>query len=255
MLDGPPRNEDIWLEPSPRRVRVVAGGQVLAQSGRMQLLFVPGQRPAYLFPREDVRLELLAPQAAPGPAGPLGAPVLWNLACGDTTVVRAAYAYGTPQPGQPDLSGLLGFRWDAMDAWYEEDEQIFVHARDPYKRVDVLDGSRHVRVSLNGHTLAETRRPRLLFETGLPTRYYISPADVDWTHLIPSATRTACPYKGEASYHHVSIDGQRHTDLVWHYPYPLPNCAKLSGHLCFFNEKLDIHEDGVLLPRPISPWS
>jgi uncharacterized protein (DUF427 family) len=255
MLDGPPRHADIWLEPSPRRVRAVALGQVVARSGRMQLLFEPGRRPAYLFPRADVRMELLTRQPAPGPAGPLGAPTLWDLAWAGQTIAGAAYGYYTPRAGAPELSGLLGLRWDAMEAWYEEDEQIFVHARDPYKRVDVLDGSRHIRVALDGVTLAETRRPRLLFETGLPTRYYIPPADVDWTHLSPSTTRTACPYKGEASYHDVLIDGRRHADLVWYYPYPVLNCAKLAGHLCFFNEKLDIHEDGMLLPRPQSPWS
>lgn len=255
MLDGPPGQDDIWLEPSPRRVRVVAGGQQLARSGRMQLLFEPGRRPVYLFPRDDVRMDLLTVQPSPGPAGPLGAPTRWDFTGGDPPVVGAAYAYEMRQKGRPDLSGLVGFRWDAMDAWYEEDEQIFVHARDPYKRVDVLDGSRHIRVSLDGTTLAETRRPRLLFETGLPTRYYIPPADVDWTRLVPSDTRTACPYKGEASYHHVRIGGQHHADLAWYYPYPVLNCAKIAGHQCFFNEKLDIHEDGVLLPRPASPWS
>ncbi|MDQ3966496.1 MAG: DUF427 domain-containing protein, partial [Actinomycetota bacterium] len=141
------------------------------------------------------------------------------------------------------------------DAWYEEDEEVFVHPRDPYHRVDILDSSRHVRVLVNGEVVAETDRPELLFETGLPTRYYIPPEDVREELLVPSDTTTQCPYKGVASYWSVDAGGELFEDLSWYYPEPLPEAAKISGLLCFFNERVDLEVDGEKQPRPRTRWS
>jgi uncharacterized protein (DUF427 family) len=137
-----------------------------------------------------------------------------------------------------------------MTEWLEEDEPVYIHPRDPYTRIDILASSRHVRVELDGVTLAETRRPTILFETGLSPRYYFPPADVRTELLRPSTRRTGCPYKGTASYWSVEINGRRHDDLVWTYRTPLPESQEIAGLVCFYDERVDLYLDGELQERP-----
>ena len=133
----------------------------------------------------------------------------------------------------------MTFEWSKMDAWFEEDDEVYVHARDPYKRVDVLHSSRHVSVVVAGELVAETRRPSLLFETGLPTRYYLPKADVRMERLIPNAKETRCPYKGLASYYSVRTGAAIVPDIAWCYRHPIPECSKIENLVCFFNERVD----------------
>ena len=142
-----------------------------------------------------------------------------------------------------------------MDEWYEEDEQVFVHPGDPYHRVDVLESSRHVSIKVGGEVVAETQRPTILFETGLPPRYYMPQEDVREEALLKSETTTQCPYKGVASYYSVEAGGGRVEDLVWYYPEPIPEAAKIKGLLCFFNERVDLEVDGEEQERPQTQWS
>jgi uncharacterized protein (DUF427 family) len=142
-----------------------------------------------------------------------------------------------------------------IDHWYEEDEEVFVHPRDPYHRVDVLESSRHVRISVNGEVVAETDRPRILFETGLPPRYYIAPEEVRQEALAQSEKRTQCPYKGVASYYSVEAGGDKVDDLVWYYPEPIAATQEIRDHLCFFNEKVDLEVDSETQERPKTQWS
>ena len=142
-----------------------------------------------------------------------------------------------------------------MDSWYEEDDEIFVHARDPYTRVDVLNSSRAVRVEVDGKVVAETKRPRLLFETGLPTRYYIPKQDVRMDLLERSESTTRCPYKGVASYWSLRLGNKHYQDLVWSYEAPIPECPKIENLLCFYNEKVDLYIDGERQDRPHTHWS
>ena len=142
-----------------------------------------------------------------------------------------------------------------MDEWYEEEEQVFVHPRDPYHRIDVLQSSRHVRVEVNGEVVAETQRPMVLFETGLPPRYYIPEEDIRMELLEESEETTRCPYKGVASYYSVEVGDERVEDLVWYYPEPIPEAARIKGLLCFFNEKVDLEVDGEEQERPRTQWS
>jgi uncharacterized protein (DUF427 family) len=142
-----------------------------------------------------------------------------------------------------------------MDEWYEEEVQVFVHPRDPYHRIDVLQSSRHVRVEVNGEVVAETQRPMVLFETGLPPRYYIPEEDIRMELLEESEETTRCPYKGVASYYSVEVGDERVEDLVWYYPEPIPEAARIKGLLCFFNEKVDLEVDGEEQERPRTQWS
>jgi uncharacterized protein (DUF427 family) len=123
--------------------------------------------------------------------------------------------YDRPVPGCPDISGHVSFYWHEVDRWFEEDEEVFVHLRDPFRRVDCLPTSRRVTVGHAGVTLADTGRAVLLFETGLPIRPYVPLQDVDARRLEPSDTRTRCPYKGEAQYYHVRVGDTLLRDAVW----------------------------------------
>ena len=159
------------------------------------------------------------------------------------------------QRNGPKLEDHVAFAWEKMDAWFEEDEEIFVYARDPHKRVDVIHSSRHIKVVVDGVTVGETTRPSLLFETGLPTRYYMPKHDARMDLLQRSDAVSRCPYKGEANLYSIKIGDKLHEGLAWIYRYPMVECAKIQGLVGFFNEKLDMYEDGTLLPRPKTIWS
>jgi uncharacterized protein (DUF427 family) len=130
-----------------------------------------------------------------------------------------------------------------MDHWFEEDEEVFVHARDPYTRIDILPSSRRVRVEIDGVTVADTTHASFLYETGLPTRYYLPKTDVRMDLLTPTDTVTMCPYKGDARYWSVTVDGQTHENVVWGYDAPLPESQKVVGLVSFYNEKVDVYVD------------
>ncbi|MGH9037283.1 MAG: DUF427 domain-containing protein [Acidimicrobiia bacterium] len=147
------------------------------------------------------------------------------------------------------LAGHVHLEWKAMDAWFEEDEEVYVHPRNPYTRVDILASSRHVVVRAGGEVVAESRKPTLLFETGLPVRYYLPPTDVGMDRLRPSDRTSQCPYKGTATYWSVEAGGGTFPDLAWTYRAPLPESVKIAGLICFYNERVDLVVDGELLPR------
>ena len=246
----------ILFERSPRRVRVKFNGVAIADSTDVHLLFETRHLPVYYFPRADVRLDLMTPTDHHTFCPYKGTASYWTIKVGDRTVENALWGYPEPFEEVAEIANFVAFYWNRVDAWFEEDEEIFVHPRDPYKRVDVLESSRPVRVIVGGQTVAETRRARFLFETRLPTRYYIPPEDVRMDLLVPSDKTTACPYKGQARYYSVIIGNKRFEDLVWCYPEPLPECAKIKGYLCFFDERVDeIKVDGATVPRPLTPWS
>ena len=243
----------VAIEPSPRWVRAYLGGVAVADSRRVLLAFEPRRLPVYWFPVRDVRMDLLAPARQEGV--PTAGIARWTLRVGERTVANAAWSYPDPGPERAALADHIAFYWKGMDAWYEEDDEVFVHPRDPYGRVDVLHNSRRVRVEMEGQVLAESTRPRLLFETGLPTRYYLPKQDVRMDLLEPTATTSRCPYKGVASYWAVRRGETLIPDLVWSYPLPIPECPKIENLLCFFNEQVDIFVDDERQPRPVTEWS
>jgi uncharacterized protein (DUF427 family) len=151
----------------------------------------------------------------------------------------------------PLLLETFRFEWDALDHWYEEDEEVFVHPRNPYVRVDALRSTREVRVELEGVELARSSSPVMVFETGLPTRYYLNRTEVRFEHLVPTATVTRCPYKGTTTgYWSVVVDGRVHEDLAWSYDFPTRQLLPIAGLVAFYNEQVDVFLDGELLERP-----
>jgi len=219
-----------WLEDSPRRVRGVRGGETVVDSRRVKLLFETGSHPAWYFPREDVRLELLE----------------------EPDLLDAG-----PAEDFPVLGGFVGLRWDAMDTWLEEDEEVYVHVRDPYHRVDVIDTSRRVRVLMGDEVLADTTRAKALFETALPPRWYIPAEDCRDDLLVDVDLTTACPYKGEAGYRSARAGGREELAIAWMYPEPIREVAPIAGHWCFFQERegIVVEVDGEVDESAPTPWS
>jgi uncharacterized protein (DUF427 family) len=215
----------------------------------------PRHFPAYYFPLADVRQDLLKESSRTVEHPGLGRARYWSLEAGGKTAVDSAWGFPEPEAQAEALKDHVTFRWSDMDAWFEEDDEVFVHPRDPYKRVDVLHSSRQVRVVVDGVTVAESRQPRLLFETHLPTRYYLPKLDLNLELLTPSETHTRCPYKGVASYYDLTVNGKVYKDFVWYYPAPIPETPKIENLLCFYNEKVDLYVDGELQERPHSPFS
>ncbi len=252
---APDPDHRVDVEPSPRWVRVKFNGEIIADTKRALLLMETGNLPVYYFPPADVRMELLEPTDHHTTCPYKGVASYWTIKVGDRVAENAVWGYLDPLPAHPEIKGYLAFYWNKVDAWYEEEEQIYAHPRDPYHRVDALPSNRHVRVVIDGETVAETDHPHLLFETGLPTRYYIPREDVHMELLEPTDKHTRCPYKGEASYFSVRVGNQVYPDLVWTYPDPIPECPKIKNLLAFYNEKVDIYVDGELQERPKTKWS
>jgi uncharacterized protein (DUF427 family) len=243
-FDPQPPEHVLHVEPSPRRVRVLLGGQTIADSTRVQLLQPPHQTAVYLFPREDVRAQL-EPSGRTATAPGLGETTFWTVRAGDAVAEDAAYGYESPPEPAAMVQGLVAFVWDAMDAWFEEDEEVFVHPRDPYHRIDVLRSSRHVVVRWGDTVVADSTRPRMLIETGLPVRWYLPREDVRTDLLEPSYTTTPCPYKGVAQYWTLRDGDREKRDVVWSYPEPMHDAQAVKGLLCFFHERLELTVDGA----------
>lgn len=244
------------FESSPRWVRTVLGGVTIADSKRVMILRKAKRLPVYYFPKEDVRMDLMKMTQHSKEAAAQGEISFWNIKAGETNSENAAWGYLDPPNEWKKIKDYIAFEWGKMDSWYEEDEEVFVHLRDPYHRVDVLESSRHVQVIVAGEIIAETRNPKLLFETELPTRYYFPKEDVRMDLLVTSNLKTRCPYKGIASYWSVKIGDQIVENIVWGYPNPVIECPKIKGLVCFYNERVEaIYVDGELMPKPDTPWS
>jgi uncharacterized protein (DUF427 family) len=258
ILVGPSTDQvEIRLEPTAKRIRALVAGVAVADSHRVMMMFETSRLVVYYFPIEDVRTDLLVPTSKVIPSAVKGDATYYSIHVDGRTVESAAWRYQDPPTGCPDIAEYVAFHWKLMDAWFEEDDEVFVHARDPYHRIDVLNSSREVKVVVAGQTVAVTRRARFLFETGLPVRYYIPKEDVRIDLLQPSQTQTACAYKGPTSHYWQApaADGAA-IDVAWCYESPNPEVAPIAGMVAFFNERVDaVHVDGTEMPRPVTPWS
>ncbi len=247
----PRRKGLIYFEDSPRRIRAEFGGETIVDGRHAKLLHEHGHLPIYYFPQDEVRMDLLVPSDKRTTCPYKGEASYWSVRAGGKVAEDAVWSYPEPIDGAPSLSGYYAFYWNKMDEWLEEDEPAIVHARDPYHRIDVLETSRHVRITLAGETLADTTRARVLYETGLPARWYVPREDVRMDLLTASDTRTGCAYKGFATYWSLGDE----VDLVWSYPDPRHEAERIRDHLAFFNERVDVEIDGELQERPVTQWS
>jgi uncharacterized protein (DUF427 family) len=232
------------VETSPRWVRGYVKGKLIVDSKRVHVVYGERRTPLYYFPRADVRMDLLDESRTDNGVQ------YWTLRLGDHRVDDIAWSHAVDSAEFEPLRDLIALEWRKVESWYEEDDEVFVHPRDPYHRVDVLNSSRHVKVVIDGQVVAETSRPRLLFETGIVTRYYIPKVDVRLELLVPSNRTTQCPYKGTAQYYSVKLGDKLYEDVIWYYPFPIAECPKIANLLAFYNEKVDLYVDGELQGRP-----
>ena len=211
-----PPEHVIYVDEFPRRVRAVKNGATVVDSERVKMVYETRTLPHYAFPRGDVTIDA---------------------------------------PPDPHVDGYVQVPWGDVDAWFEEEDEVFVHPKDPYHRIDVLNTSRPVRVSLGGQVLAESTGARILFEASLPARYYLLPEDVRVDLLEPSDTVTQCAYKGSARHWSARLGDHLVTDVAWTYDDPAPEVEPIRGRICFYNERVDLEVDGAPLERPQTPWS
>ncbi|WP_020573762.1 DUF427 domain-containing protein [Actinopolymorpha alba] len=238
----------IRIEPGAKRIRTYLGGVAVADSTHPVLVWESPYYPTYYLPVQDVRMDLIEPDGNVVHSPSRGDGHTYTVKAGGKEAAGAALRYESP--AVEELRDLVRFDWAAMDAWFEEDEEVFVHARNPYTRVDILASSRHVRVEVDGVTVADSSSPTLLFETGAPVRYYLPKSHVRMDLLTPTTTETRCPYKGQAEYWSVRVGDEIHDDLAWSYPTPFAESQKITGLISFYNEKVDIYVDGVREERP-----
>jgi uncharacterized protein (DUF427 family) len=250
--------QTLTYEPVPRRVRgwlgvPHAGGRAVVDSRRPLLVWEPHRfLPCYAFPATDVDRALLSPSALPGPDAHGPDVTFYDLQTPGGVRRHAAWSWSDPQ-----LDGAIAFDWEALDHWYDEDDEVYGHPRDPYHRIDVLPGERHVRVELGGQLVAETRRPLIMLETLLPVRYYFAPGEVQTGWLAPSDLRTVCPYKGFCRYWRLRLPGREPggRELAWNYPKPFAGLEQIAARIAFLDEALDVIVDGQLQPRPRTQWT
>jgi uncharacterized protein (DUF427 family) len=233
----------VRVERGAKRIRAYLGGELVADTRRPLLVWEKPYYPTYYFPAADVHTGLLAADGEVSHSPSRGDGRAYTVRAGGTEARGAALRY--EQSPFEELRDTIRLDWHAMDAWFEEDEEVFTHARDPYTRVDILPSSRHVRIEVGGLTIAETTQPTLLFETGLPTRYYVPKPHVRMDLLTPTETATHCPYKGQAAYWSVRIGDELVPDIAWSYPTPLPESQKIAGLVCFYPDKVDLYVDGI----------
>jgi uncharacterized protein (DUF427 family) len=230
----------VRVEHGQKRIRAYLGGELVVDTSNPLLVWEKPYYPAYYFPVSDVRTELLEADGDVVHSPSRGNARSFTVRVGDSAAPGAALRYD--ESPFEELRDAIRFEWDAMDAWFEEDEQVFTHPRDPYTRIDILPSSRHVRVDIDGVTIAESVKPTLLFETGLPVRYYIPTTHVRMDLLAPTETTSHCPYKGQAEYWSVRVGDTVHPDLAWSYRTPLPESQKIAGLISFYNEKVDLQD-------------
>ncbi len=261
---------ELRIHPIRKWIRAAVGDTVVADTRSALVVWEPRRVvPCYAVPVADLRAELLSAPPSEArenavlmgrggppvldPSTPFGVhtcpgrPLTLRTAAGD--LVGAAFA-----PDDADLADHVLLDWDTFD-WREEEQTVLGHPHDPFDRIDCLRSSRHVVLSLHGETLADSRRPTVLFETPLPDRYYLPREDVRTDLLEPSTKHTVCAYKGHATYWSARVGDELVRDLAWTYEDPLHDAAPVSGLISFFTERIDLRLDDVDVERPVTPWS
>lgn len=246
-----PLGGDPQMAPGYKWIRGLLDGHLVVDSRQYQFVWEIPYWPWWFFPHDHVNADLVESAAQDAaPKTPEGA-VRYDLVDGDRTLHGAARAY----PDHPHLKDLVTIDFDALDHWFEEDVEVFVHPRSPYTRIDALASSRHVVVWINGVAVANTHKPTVLFETGVPPRFYIPMTDVDLTLLVASDRRSSCPYKGDATFFDAQIGDDVVPDIAWTYTLPRPESTPVAAHICFYDEKVDIDIDGERQRRPTTHFA
>ncbi|MEM7252222.1 MAG: DUF427 domain-containing protein [Pseudomonadota bacterium] len=232
-------NYRVYWEPSPKRVRVQFNDHTVVDSERAVLLYETKHIPVYYFPMDDVDDTVLRPSQHTTFCPFKGEANYRDVVVNDKVAENAMWHYPAPFSEVAGLDEFVSFYWNRMDAWFEEDEEIFVHPRDPHVRIDIVESRRLVEVRLGSTLIAASDRTLFLFETGLPTRYYFPYEDVRHDVLRATPTQSACPYKGQADYFSAVINDEEHADIAWRYRTPRDEVGRIAGRVAFFTENVD----------------
>ena len=242
----PAEHNQLWV-PCPKWIRAFYNGIAVADSRHAMLW--RGRPPVYYFPRTDVRLDLLLPTDHTTKSDLLGTATYWSLRVGNRSAHNAAWTYSGPPDEAPSIKGYIALEWDALDAWYEEDELVRCHPRDPYTRIEILQSSRAVHIEVDGVVIAETTKPMMLFETGMPARYYIPRIDVRMDMLERSDRVTECAYKGVATHYHYHLGDSVEENVAWSYAFPSHHVVGIRDMIAFYPERTsEFLVDGRQLP-------
>jgi uncharacterized protein (DUF427 family) len=243
LVPGPLPERLLYAEPLRRRMRVRFGGSWIADSEDVVLLHEPGRYPVAYFPLGDVASGVLQATEHETRHQDLGTTAWYTVEAGGQSKQRAAWRH-TQLPGYAgELKDRVAFAWRAMDAFYEEDERIVGHAADSYHRIDIRQASRHLIVRSGDRVVADSTRPRVLYESGFAPRWYVPRDDVDQAALTPVEGQTFCPYKGLCSYYDVA-GGHR---AAWSYESAYTEVRRISGLVSFEPDKAEVHLDGTRL--------
>jgi uncharacterized protein (DUF427 family) len=251
--EATPSRGRVRVEPGAKRVRVAVAGVAVADTVHPLYVWETPYYPAYYLPVSDVRMDLLEPTATVTHSPSRGDASHFTVRVNGEDRVDAAYQY-RDSPIEA-LRDHVRFEWGAMDAWLEENEEVFTHPRSPYTRVDILPTSRPVRVEVQGIVLADSPRALVLFETGLPPRWYLPKVDVRMDLLVHTDEASHCPYKGQAEYWSARVGEGLEENVVWSYRTPLPESERIAGYVSFFDERVDVFIDGERQERPKTRFS
>ena len=235
-IDGPAHR--LLLTPFPRRVRAELAGVTVFDTIDGGLVHESNLLPVLYVPEADVDMGLLEPTDHRTHCPFKGDASYWSVRVGERVAENAVWSYPDPIASAPWLRGRMAFYWDRLDRWFDEDEEVFGHLRDPFTRVDVRPSSRAVTVRVGDVVVAESTRAMVLSETGLPNRWYV-PAE-DTRMLVPSETITHCPYKGDASYWTFRSDGMEVADVAWSYEQPFDGVQRIAGYRSFLGEDVTV---------------
>ena len=238
----------VRVEHGAKRVRAFVAGVAIADTTHPLLVWEGPSYPAYYLPLADVRTDLLVTTSTVTHSPSRGDAQQFTVKVAGVERPDAALQYHDPPI--EELRDHVRFDWNAMDAWFEEDEEVYVHPRSPYVRVDILPTSRRVRVEIDGVVFADSGHAHVLFETGLTARWYVPKTDVRMDLLVPTETVTRCPYKGTAEYWSAQAGGRVEPDVAWSYRTPLPESERIAGLVAFYNERVDLFVDGERQERP-----
>lgn len=228
----------------PKRVRTYLSGQLVADTIAPVYVWEHRYFPQYYLPLSDFTDGVLVATDKTKEFPNLGTAQYFDVVVNNKVAAAGAWAF--PDSEIEEIRQAVRVEWDAMDSWFEEDEQVIVHARDPYTRIDALDSSRHVQIAINGYTVADSTNATFVFETGMPTRYYLPKTDVRMDLLSETGAQTHCPYKGTADTMTAVVDGTEVANIAWSYAKPLAESQNIVGKVAFLTEKADVYLDGVL---------
>ncbi|HWG73911.1 MAG TPA: DUF427 domain-containing protein [Acidimicrobiales bacterium] len=229
----------LYLHDVAGRIRGDLDGTTVVDATAARMLHETGLLPRWYFPRDSVRADMLEPSSTTTHCPFKGDALYWNVRVGDKVIADALWEYPEVVAGAPDLSGLLSPYMEKFDRWWDEDEEVHEHPRDPFHRVDARRSSAHVVVRSGGEVVADTGAPVAVKETGLPVRWYVPLGDVDAALLTETSTETYCPYKGVASYWTLEVGEQRFEDAVWTYREPLLEAVPAKGCVCFLADGIE----------------